>query len=133
MESPRPGPSGINQPYENEDIQVDSDDSIEIIEVPKKPVPIIVLSDSNSDSEIDVIEVDVNPKDIRVKSIKERLEEQKSKIFAVKVEAENGGESPPNKHDVTCSICLGIYQNRAFLDECFHILFQNYTKYWLLL
>ena len=66
-------------------------------------------------------------------TIKERLEEQKDKIFAVKMEAENGEESPPNKYDATCSICLGTYQNRAFLDDCFHILFYKYEKHELFL
>ena len=128
MDSPKPGPSGINQESENEDIQIDSDDSVEILEVPKKPIPLIVISDSSSDSEIDVVEVkrkvpNSKPKEKKMKSIPEKLEEQKEKIFAVKVEPESGKESPPNKHDFTCSICLGTYQDRAFLDDCFHILF----------
>ena len=128
MESPKPGPSGINQISGNDNFHVDSDDSVEIIDIPRKPVPLIVISDSSSDSEIDVIEVNIKPKKSKPKknepkTIKERLEEQKDSIFAVKMEAENKEESPPNKYDATCSICLGTYQNRAFLDDCFHILF----------
>jgi len=100
IESPKPGPSGINQESENEDVQIDSDDSVEILEVPKKPIPFIVIPDSSSDSEIDVVEVKrkapkSKPRQNRVKSIQEKLEEHKGKIFAVKMETENGQESPP--------------------------------------
>ena len=86
------------------------------------------MSDSSSASEVDIIEIDKKPRKSKVaktkpKTIKEKLEEQKNKIFVVKAEVKNGEESSPSKHDITCSICLGTYDNRAFLDECFHILF----------
>lgn len=131
VESPTPGPSGINQYSSgNEDFQVDSDESIEIIEIPKKSVQVIVLTDSSSESDVDVIEIAAKlPKKAKkeVKTIKEKLEDCKDKIFRVKSEADCEGKSPPNKHDITCSICLGVYDNRAFLNECFHIL-SNFLK-----
>ena len=127
----QPGPSGVN----NEsncilDIDSDSDDSIKIIDVPKKPVPVITVLDSSDDEEIDVVQIiprktlkakrcpEINPP----KSIKEKLEEQREKLFPVKTEENQSGKSPPTKHDSMCSICLGNCENRAFLDQCFHIL-----------
>ncbi|XP_065070245.1 E3 ubiquitin-protein ligase Topors-like [Rhopilema esculentum] len=121
--SPQPGPSGIRNTVED-DTDEDSDDSVKIIEVPKKSVPLILISDSSSGSEIDVITT-VPKKQQRnkknpFKSIKEKLEEQKSKLFPVDTKSEKDRDKSPNKHDLTCAICLGTYKDRAFLEKCFH-------------
>eukprot|EP00795_Rhopilema_esculentum_P004941 gene4941-21282_t len=125
--SPQPGPSGIRNTVED-DTDEDSDDSVKIIEVPKKSVPLILISDSSSGSEIDVITT-VPKKQQRnkknpFKSIKEKLEEQKSKLFPVDTKSEKDRDKSPNKHDLTCAICLGTYKDRAFLEKCFRILFE---------
>lgn len=129
---PQPGPSGINNETNHVvDIDSDSDDSVKIIEIPRKPVPVITVLDSSDDEEIDVVQVipkktlkakkcpEINPP----KTIKEKLEEQREKLFPVKTEENETGKSPSTKHDSMCSICLGNCENRAFLDQCFHILF----------
>ena len=129
----QPGPSGVNN--ENNcilDIDSDSDDSIKIIDVPKKLVPVITVLDSSDDEEIDVVQI-IPKKTLKAKrcpeisppkTIKEKLEEQREKLFPVKTEENLAGKSPPTKHDSMCSICLGNCENRAFLDQCFHILFK---------
>ena len=126
-QSPQPGPSGIGNKVEG-DSDEDSDDSVKIIEVPKKPIPLILISDSSSGSEIDVITT-VPKKQQRnkkkpFKSVKEKLEEQKSKLFPMDTKSEKDMDKSPNKHDLTCSICLGTYKDRAFLEKCFRILFE---------
>ncbi len=109
----------------------DSDDSVEIIEVPKKPVPLICISDSETDNEDKKksVKSKSSKREEKKMTLQEKLEEYKSKLFPIKQEGSEESASSAEKQDLTCSICLGPYDNRALLDVCFRILFviiQNY-------
>ena len=131
-----PGPSGIATEMKPDELSSDSDCSVEIIEVPKKPPVIIeILDDSDSDtfdisnSETIAAKLKSTQKTSKTKSkgsikdhIRKNLEQRKDTIFVTKQEHNDEEETPEEVKDLTCAICLGQFESRAFLDQCFHIL-----------
>ena len=105
-----------------------SDDEVQIICVKKKEkrvVPAIKVESGDEEMEKD------DKKDVTVSG----------KSPEVQTEAERGddnrkqqdSQSPANQRcrspkDVTCSICLGEFDNKSFLDQCFRILFTYYNR-----
>ncbi len=125
--------SSRNTQDSTESSDSDSDASIEILEVPKKPVPVIFISDSEEEnSQLSLVKsLSRNPVDEKAKttiSVIQRLEEHKDQIFPVKIEKSENNHNQSNRHDLTCTICLGNFDDRAFLDSCFRILFRKTTS-----
>jgi len=97
----QPGPSGYKK-NEPKNYNSDSSDSITEISPPKKVEPLLIELSSGEEEYY----LDVNEKRKRDKAIRRSLVKQE-------------GERDDLK-DVTCSVCLGPFVNRSFLNECFH-------------
>ena len=94
----------------------DSDVSITEIRMDKEePTVIILLSDSDD-------EIDLNSKDHNRGKHKAKA---KAKAVGIQESLRNqtGCGYREDLKDITCSICLGPFENRSFLNQCFHILF----------
>lgn len=71
----------------------------------------------NVTQELDVVELSSDD-DVQVIDVKRQKREKTPKHGR---DQDSSGRTSPK--DVTCSVCLSEYDNKAFLDKCFRILF----------
>lgn len=109
--------SGI-QEIEKQSSEI-SDDEVEIICVKKKErhvLPPIKVESENEEVEME------DDKGGSEKSV-ELTEKNEDGSFNKKHDSQSQAATRCNSpKDVTCSICLGEFDNKSFLDQCFHIL-----------
>ena len=108
LEANEPGPSGYKKPCNK---SYDSDVEVSIIEItPKKKTPLVIELSSDSDSTVGKTE--------------QKKSKRKSKQQVIQEELSRQATKSPGREDMKdsiCSICLGPFENRSFLLECFHI------------
>lgn len=105
-----PGPSGYVKPHLIIEHSSDSDDSVVILSPPKQPSPIVIeLSDTDHFDE-ESKSGKQKRKRCRVTSVKDALH-KKTMPHGTREDLK----------DLNCSVCLGPFENRSFLDQCFHI------------
>ena len=76
--------------------------------ISRKRAELLVISDD--DDEIEIVKVKTRRQDEKAADRETDKELSKNQL---------GSESP---RDQTCSVCLGEFDNKAFLDQCFRIL-----------
>ncbi|XP_057298870.1 E3 ubiquitin-protein ligase Topors-like [Hydractinia symbiolongicarpus] len=104
-----PGPSGYVKPHSIIEHSSDSDDSVVILSPPKQPSPIVIeLSDTDHFDE-ESKSGKQKRKRCRVTSVKDALH-KKTMPHGTREDLK----------DLNCSVCLGPFENRSFLDQCFH-------------
>ena len=99
------GQSGEQESFlsSNEDQQTQEDTKIS-----RKSAELLVISDD--DDEIEIVKVKTRRQEPKAADRETNKELSKNQL---------GSESP---RDQTCSVCLGEFDNKAFLDQCFRIL-----------
>jgi hypothetical protein len=118
VDNQQPGPSGYSQMK----IQTDSDSSssVVVVDAPEAKGSRILSLITDSDSDENAITLSNGKHRAKKTKKKRKLRTVKEKLS--KQEGIKDGERQ-DLQDLNCSVCLGPFENRTFLKECFHILF----------
>lgn len=107
----QPGPSGYKKPYKFGNS--DSDCSVIEVAAPQSKTPHVLNLVTNSEEENGGFSQGKQKKKKKM-TVKEKLAKQEGVI----------DERDDIHEDLNCSVCLGPFEDRTFLKQCFHILFQ---------
>ena len=119
IDDEQPGPSGYNKPHES-----DSDSNGSVIEIGPPTMKHPRVLNLITDSDEDVIVNDSQG------SGKQKLRKTKKLTVRDKLAKQEGVmDEREDLQDLSCSICLGPFEDRTFLKQCFHILFNKKHLY----
>ena len=116
VDDEQPGPSGYKKPSESDS---DSNDSVIEIGPPtlKHPRVLNLITDSDEDT---------ITSNTQQGSGKQKLRKIKKLTVKDKLAKQEGVlDEREDLQDLNCSVCLGPFEDRTFLKQCFHILFNK--------
>lgn len=84
-------------------------------------------STRNLSRDLDVVELS-SDEEVQIIDVKGQQPASEKATERDHNQAHSSGRTSPK--DVTCSVCLCEYDNKAFLDQCFRILFLSFNRMW---